>query len=59
MMSTKKKIKKKFTKYLTKQNKCRNFVKQFGETVGMSVKPWFPNLEKKVKIKFGSFKNYT
>ena len=27
-MSTKKKIKKKFVKYLTKQNKCRNFVKQ-------------------------------
>jgi len=28
LMSTKKKIKKKFVKYLTKQNKCRNFVKQ-------------------------------
>jgi hypothetical protein len=26
-----------------------NFVKQFGEMVGMSVKPWFPNLEKKNK----------
>ena len=45
----KQKFKKKFTKYLTKQNKCLNFVKQFEETVGVSVKPWFPNLEKKLK----------
>ena len=28
MMSTQKKIKKKFTKYLTNRKKCRNFVKQ-------------------------------
>jgi hypothetical protein len=29
--------------------KFLTFVKQFGEMVGVSVKPWFPNLEKKIK----------
>ena len=36
-----------------------NFVKQFGEMVGVSVKPWFPNLEKKKQKRFGKSKNFT
>jgi len=42
-------VKKKSKKVLDIWKKMFNFVKQFGEMVGMSVKPWFPNLEKKTK----------
>lgn len=38
-----------FEKRFDSSKKFLTFVKQFGEMVGTSVKPWFPNLEKKTK----------